>query len=109
MLRHLAGRPINMQRFPDGISGPSFYEKKLPSHFPDWVDRVEVHTADGTQRQVVVNSTRSLVYLAQQACITPHTWLSTEKDLEHPDRADLRPGSLGRRPGQGPARHAVGG
>ena len=93
MLRHLAGRPINMQRFPDGISGPSFYEKKLPSHFPDWVDRVEVHTADGTQRQVVVNSTRSLVYLAQQACITPHTWLSTEKDLEHPDQLifDLDP------------------
>jgi bifunctional non-homologous end joining protein LigD len=85
MLPHLRGRPINMQRFPDGIEGPSFYEKKVPSHFPDWVGTVEVDTADGPQRQVVIDDRRSLVYLAQQACITPHTWLSTSPDLDHPD------------------------
>jgi DNA primase len=54
-----------------GIEGMSFYEKRLPSHFPDFVSTVEVHTADGAQRQVVVNDARSLVYLAQQACLTP--------------------------------------
>jgi bifunctional non-homologous end joining protein LigD len=93
MLPHLRGRPVNMQRFPDGISGMAFYEKKVPSHFPDWVHTVEVHTEDGTQRQVVVDDRRSLVYLAQQACLTPHTWLCTEKDLEHPDQLifDLDP------------------
>jgi len=85
MLPHLAGRPVNMQRFPDGIAEQSFYEKKVPSHFPDWVHRVEVHTAGGSQQQVVVDDARSLVYLAQQACVTPHTWLSTTKDLDHPD------------------------
>jgi bifunctional non-homologous end joining protein LigD len=93
MLPHLRGRPVNMQRFPDGIDGMAFYEKKVPSHFPDWFHTVEVHTEDGTQRQVVVEDRRSLVYLAQQACLTPHTWLCTEKDLERPDQLifDLDP------------------
>jgi bifunctional non-homologous end joining protein LigD len=93
MLPHLRGRPVNMQRFPDGIEGMSFYEKKVPSHFPDWVHTVEVHTEDGTQRQVVVDDRRSLVYLAQQACLTPHTWLCTTKNLEKPDQLvfDLDP------------------
>ena len=84
MLPHLRGRPVNMQRFPDGIGATSFYEKKVPGHFPDWVRTVEVDTQGGPQRQVVVDDRRSLVYLAQQACITPHTWLSTVDDLDHP-------------------------
>ena len=93
MLPHLRGRPVNMQRFPDGIEGMAFYEKKVPSHFPEWVHTVEVHTEDGTQRQVVVDDRRSLVYLAQQACLTPHTWLCTAKALEKPDQLvfDLDP------------------
>jgi bifunctional non-homologous end joining protein LigD len=93
MLPHLRGRPVNMQRFPDGIDAMAFYEKKVPSHFPGWVHSVEVHTVDGTQRQVVLDDRRSLVYLAQQACITPHTWLSTSKGLEKPDQLifDLDP------------------
>jgi bifunctional non-homologous end joining protein LigD len=97
MLPFLRGRPINMQRFPDGIDGSSFYEKKVPSHFPDWMHTVEVDTADGPQRQVVVDDRRSLVYLAQQACITPHTWLSTRDDLDRPDQlvVDLDPSDDG--------------
>jgi bifunctional non-homologous end joining protein LigD len=52
-----------------------------------------VDTADGPQRQVVANDARTLVYLAQQACITPHTWLSREDDLARPDQMifDLDP------------------
>jgi bifunctional non-homologous end joining protein LigD len=93
MLPHLWGRPVNMQRFPDGIGSSSFYEKKVPSHFPDFVRTVEVSTSDGAQRQVVVDDVRSLVYLAQQACITPHTWLSRDDDLDRPDQlvVDLDP------------------
>lgn len=93
MLPHITGRPVNMQRFPDGIRGFSFYEKKVPSHFPGFVHTAEVHTADGRQRQVVVDDVRSLVYLAQQACITPHTWLSRVGDLDRPDQLvfDLDP------------------
>jgi bifunctional non-homologous end joining protein LigD len=93
LLPYLAGRPVNMERFPDGIDGQSFYEKKVPGHFPDFVRTVEVATSDGRQRQVVVHDVRSLVYLAQQACITPHTWLGRADDLDRPDELvfDLDP------------------
>ncbi|MFC4783670.1 non-homologous end-joining DNA ligase [Nocardioides sp. MAHUQ-72] len=93
MLPHLRGRPVNMQRFPDGIEADAFYEKKVPSHFPDWFATVEVGTGDGPQRQVMVEDARSLVHLAQQACITPHTWLSRDAALDTPDQLvfDLDP------------------
>jgi bifunctional non-homologous end joining protein LigD len=85
MLPHLAGRPINMQRYPDGIDGQSFFEKKTPTHFPDWIETVEVQTARRKQRQPLVSDEKTLVYLAQQACITPHTWLSVVPGLDSPD------------------------
>lgn len=93
MVPYLAERPISMQRFPDGIDGPGFYEKKAPSHFPPWVDTVKVQTAEDVQFQVVVADQRALVYLADQACITPHTWLSRYRALEFPDQLmfDLDP------------------
>lgn len=99
MLAHLSGRPVNMQRFPDGIDGPGFYEKKRPDHFPDWVGSVRVETKDGVQDQVVVESRRALVHLAGQACLTPHTWLARTSDpttgagLDRPDQMvfDLDP------------------
>ncbi|MBD3782475.1 MAG: non-homologous end-joining DNA ligase [Micrococcales bacterium] len=85
MLPHLRDRPISMQRFPDGIGRQGFYEKKLPAHFPEWVEHVTVPTADGDQEQVVVSDARTLVYLAQQACVTPHPWLSRRSALDRPD------------------------
>jgi bifunctional non-homologous end joining protein LigD len=93
MLPHLAGRPVNMQRFPDGIDGQGFYEKRVPDHFPDWVERVRVGTRDGSQEQVVVGDERTLVYLAAQACLTPHAWLSRTDRLDTPDQMvfDLDP------------------
>jgi len=93
MLPHLSGRPVNMQRFPDGVDGQSFYEKRVPEHFPDWVERVRVRTRDGSQEQVVVNDERTLVYLAAQACLTPHAWLSRSDHLDTPDQMvfDLDP------------------
>jgi bifunctional non-homologous end joining protein LigD len=95
MLPHLSDRPVNMQRFPDGIEGQSFYEKRVPDHFPDCVERVQVETRDGSQEQVVVNDERTLVFLAAQACLTPHTWLSRTQHLDAPDQMvfDLDPSS----------------
>jgi bifunctional non-homologous end joining protein LigD len=97
MVPHLAGRPVNMQRFPDGIEGQGFYEKKAPEHFPDWFRRVTVSTSDGEQQQVVVDDRRSLVYIADQACVTPHVWLARADRLEHPDQLvfDLDPSDPG--------------
>jgi bifunctional non-homologous end joining protein LigD len=97
MLPHLTDRPVTMQRFPDGISDDGFYQKKAPEHFPAWVRRVsiEVEERDESQPQVVCDDAATLLYLVDQACITPHVWLSRADTLHHPDRLifDLDPPS----------------
>lgn len=93
MLPHIRGRPISMQRFPDGIDGYGFFQKDVPDHFPEWFERVKATKKGGTVTHGMANNAAALVYLADQACITPHVWLSRARDLEHPDRLvfDLDP------------------
>lgn len=86
MLPHLDGRPVSLQRFPDGIEEGGFYQKSVPDHFPDFVTTAEVETSDGLQRQVVIDSLRTLLYLVDQACLLPHTWLSRVPHLRRPDQ-----------------------
>ena len=94
MLPHVAGRPVHMQRFPDGIDGEEIQQKQAPSYFPDFVERVRVpRKRGGTVDHVVIENTETLVYLAGQACITPHVWLSRRDRLDNPDQLifDLDP------------------
>lgn len=94
MLPHLQGRPISMQRFPEGLGGEGFYQKEIPDYFPDWIDRVEVPKKEGGHlTQVTVDNAATLAYLANQDCLTPHVWLSRKDRLDHPDRMifDLDP------------------
>lgn len=94
MLRHMRDRPISMHRFPDGIDGDDFYQKSVPYYFPDWIRREKVGKGGGgTNTQLVVDNAATLAYLANQACITPHVWLSRADQLHHPDRMvfDLDP------------------
>jgi bifunctional non-homologous end joining protein LigD len=93
MLPHVRGRPVSMQRFPDGIEGHGFFHKDVPGHFPDWVERVKVGKRGGTVTHAVTRNARTLAYLANQACITPHVWLSRSDRLDCPDRMvfDLDP------------------
>ena len=93
MLPHLRDRPLAMERYPDGIDEPSFFHKAVPSYFPDWIKRVTVKKAGGTITHVVCNNGATLVYLANQACITPHIWLSRINTLRYPDQMvfDLDP------------------
>jgi bifunctional non-homologous end joining protein LigD len=95
MLPHLTGRPIVMQRFPDGIEGEGFFHKDIPDYFPEWIDRVTLPKKGGTVTHVVCKNAATLVYLASQACITPHVWLSRADRPRHPDRLifDLDPPS----------------
>jgi bifunctional non-homologous end joining protein LigD len=90
---HLADRPANLQRFPDGIDRPGFFQQEMPEYFPDWIDGVLVSKAGGRLRHVVIQNTATLVYLANIGCITPHTWLSRSDRLEYPDQLifDLDP------------------
>jgi bifunctional non-homologous end joining protein LigD len=93
--RHLADRPIALQRFPDGIDAEGFYQKQVPEFYPDWIDTVEVATADGRQRLVCGANGAVLAYLANQACITLHAWLARRAHLNRPDQMifDLDPPS----------------
>ena len=88
MLPHLAGRPLTLRRYPDGIDGQGFFQKDASDHFPDWIRTIEVpkRSGDGSVRYVVCDSADTLVYLANQATIEFHVWPSTVDDLEHPDR-----------------------
>ena len=97
MLPHLRGRPVSMQRVRDGIHGQVFYQKDMPSHFPDWIRRIVVPKVGGTVTHVVCDDAATLVYLANQGVITPHVWLSRVEHLDRPDRMiiDLDPGSGG--------------
>jgi bifunctional non-homologous end joining protein LigD len=84
MLPHLAGRPIALERFPDGLNGQRFYQKDVGSSVPEWVHRVTVHKRGGELTQIVCDDAATLVYLANQACITPHVWLSRADRPQHP-------------------------
>ena len=93
MLPHLKGRPISMQRFPDGIEGEGFFHKDAPDYYPDFVGRAKVSKRGGSVTHAVVNEARALAYLANQNCITPHVWLSRADNIRKPDRMvfDLDP------------------
>ncbi len=93
MLPHLRDRPLMMHRYPDGIDADGFYQKQIGEYFPDWIDRIEVSKEDGTKTHVVCNNAATLVYLANQGCISPHVWLSRVDRLNCPDQLifDLDP------------------
>ncbi|WP_328878193.1 non-homologous end-joining DNA ligase [Streptomyces sp. NBC_00299] len=93
MLPHLRGRPLMLERHPDGVDGPQFMQKNTPEHYPDWITRVEVAKEDGTVRHTVCDDVATLVFLADQACLTLHRWLSRTDDIDRPDRMvfDLDP------------------
>ncbi len=92
-LPHYRERALSMQRFPDGINEEGFFQKAAPDHFPDWIKTAKLKKEDGTVSQVVANDAATLVYLANQGCITPHLSLFRIDDMAHPDRLifDLDP------------------
>jgi bifunctional non-homologous end joining protein LigD len=85
MLGHIRGRPITMERYPSGIGHKGFIQKDVSKGFPSWLERVEVPKKDGTVHHPVAGDTRSLLWLANQNCITPHVWTSRAPDLYYPD------------------------
>jgi bifunctional non-homologous end joining protein LigD len=93
MLPHLRGRPLNLERYPDGIRGERIMQQRAGRYFPDWIRRVRVPKRGGTVDHVAAAEAGTLVYLAGQACITLHSWLSRGDALDRPDRLifDLDP------------------
>lgn len=99
MIPHLRDRPLTLHRFPDGIDAGGFYQQERSEHFPDWIMTRRTPRADGEDdnggpvEHVLGNNRATLVYLANQATITLHGWLSRAPRISKPDRLifDLDP------------------
>lgn len=93
MLPHLRGRPLMLERHPDGIDGPRFMQKDVPDYFPDWIHTAELPKEDGTVDYLIADDAATLLYLADQACLTLHRFLSKADRPHLPDRLvfDLDP------------------
>lgn len=93
ILEHMQGRPAMMQRAPEGVHGEVWYQKETPAYFPAWISRTTVKKRGGTNTLVIVDDAATLLYLANQASITLHTWLSKADQITYPDQMifDLDP------------------
>src|SRR4051794_32755657 len=95
LLPHIAGRPLTLHRFPEGVDGPSFFQTRAPSH-PDWirVQRMHVFRSGKEVDAVVIDDLAGLVWAANLAAIELHPYLGQAGDLEHPTMIvfDLDPG-----------------
>ena len=95
MLPHIHDRPLNLERYPDGVGGHKIFQQHMPDHFPGWIASATVAARDGEVRHVVADDADTLVYLANQGAIALHAWLSRADRVERPDRLifDLDPAS----------------
>jgi bifunctional non-homologous end joining protein LigD len=93
-LRGAGGRPNMLVRYPDGIEGDHFYQKRAPKSRPRWIDVVELRFPSGrVAEEVVPRDVAALGWLANLACLELHPHPVRAEDLEHPDelRVDLDP------------------
>jgi len=94
MLPHIKDRPISMKRFPRGIKEEGFFQKNAPEGMPSWVKTATVKRKEKESIQMILCQEKAtLIWLANQNCITPHIWLSKIDKPDLPDRMifDLDP------------------
>ena len=99
LIPHLRGRPLTLERLPDGVGGdksaPHFWQKNTPAYYPKWIPRARLQDQTGkTVEYATVDDARSLLYLVNQGTVTFHVFLSRLESLDRPDYVlfDLDPG-----------------
>ena len=93
-LRGAGGRPNMLKRFPEGVSGEFFYQKRAPQSRPPWIEVVSIRFPSGRSAdEVVPNDAASLLWMANLGCLELHPHPVRADDLIHPDelRVDLDP------------------
>jgi len=93
-LRAAGGRPNVLVRYPNGIEGEFFYQKRAPQSRPDWIEVVALKFPSGrTAEEIVPRDAAALVWMANLACLELHPHPVRADDLDHPDelRIDLDP------------------
>ena len=97
LLPHLAGRPLTLKRYPDGVEGKYFYEKRCPPHRPDWVRTAAIASerGRGTIDYCLAEDLSTLIWAANLADIELHTSLSRAERMDRPTAIvfDLDPGA----------------
>jgi bifunctional non-homologous end joining protein LigD len=96
LLPHLKNRPITLKRYPEGVEGFFFYEKKCPAHRPDWVKTTKVPKTDGGEiNYCVMNDLPALVWAGNLADLELHTFLHRAPAINRPTALafDLDPGA----------------
>jgi bifunctional non-homologous end joining protein LigD len=93
ILPYLEDRPLTLERYPDGIGGHRIIQKSVSKYFPPWIRTATMKKHGGTVKHPIATDEATLAYLANQACITPHIWLSRSDQPEVPDQMvfDLDP------------------
>jgi len=94
LLRAVGGRPTLMQRFPNGVGGNSFFQKRVPDNVPEWLNTTVVSTPNGTtSRALVLDDLAHVVWAVNLGCLGFHTWPYLAADPSHTDemRVDLDP------------------
>ena len=96
ILPYLAGRPVNLHRFPNGVDHPGYWHRSAPKHTPDWIDTFHHPDAKPGEAQdyLVLDSPPALVWAANFNAIELHPWISTVAHPHHPTWAmiDIDPG-----------------
>jgi bifunctional non-homologous end joining protein LigD len=92
LVPHLKDRPFTLRRYPDGITGNSFFQKDAPKGMPEWIStaRIQVTSRDRprTKRWInapLVNDELALLWMANMACIDMNAWYSRVDKLDRPD------------------------
>jgi len=76
LLPHLAGRPLTLQRYPDGIDGEEWYQQNAPDKTPGFVRLVDVGPRHDNKKRIVCDNLDTLQWLANLAALTLHQWCS---------------------------------
>jgi len=87
LLPFLRDRPLVLRRYPDGITGTSFFQKDAGEAVPEWLETLSLPSEGQREevRYVIANDLAALLYLTNLGCIDHNPWSSRSEDLEHPD------------------------
>src|SRR6201984_1252810 len=96
LMQVMGGRPVLLQRFPEGATGPSFFQKRVPKNIPDWLQTTTVSTPNGTTSQALVAAdTDHVLWAVNLGCLGFHVWPYLAADPGHTDELRVE---LDRRP-----------
>ncbi|MEU2209347.1 non-homologous end-joining DNA ligase [Streptomyces hygroscopicus] len=93
-LRALRDRPTTLERYPDGVGGESFFQKRAPKNLPEWIPTGRISFPSGRHAdEICPTEPAAVIWAANLGCLTFHPWPVRRGDTEHPDelRIDLDP------------------